>query len=562
MVEEASTFEVHTRRDGVPKLILLQPEARNALGRGVSKLAQVVRATLGPKGGNTIIDRTIGPPIVSRDGVSIADEIELEDPFENVGAQVVREVARKTSETAGDGTTSATVLANAILQQGLEALHRRANPVELVKGIENASEAVIEELRRLARPLTGDKELAAVATIASGEESTGFLVAQAIQKVGPTGVVTTEIGQSLVSTLEAVDGIAFDRGFVSHHMATNPEKTLATLEKPFILMTDQRIGSFEQIAQLVQAATIAKGSLLIIAEDISGEVVAALATMSTSNQPLVAIFPPEYGKWRQATLEDLAIMTGGRVVARDTGGRLETAGLDVLGRAEKITVSAQRTIVTGGAGDPQQIGARRELVGRQLAEASEQPAEFDKLKERLAKLCGGTAVIRVGGASLSEQKRRAQMIENAINAAYGALEEGILPGGGTGLLRAAAKLEKDIDAASGDLRDGMLIVQRALSEPLRCIAENCGVDADKIIERVSKAGPDIGFNANTGTFENLITNGVIDPARTCCTALRSAASVANLLLTTNTIIVTKPDYVDVTTGPARGGGMEHIINET
>ncbi|MGH7917835.1 MAG: chaperonin GroEL, partial [Candidatus Binataceae bacterium] len=424
----------------MPKLILYQDEARTALGRGVDKLTRAVRATLGPKGGNTIIDRTIGPPIVSRDGVSIAEEIELEDPFENVGAQVVREVARKTSETVGDGTTTATVLANAILQRGLEALARKANSVDLVRGIENATEFIIAALQQSARPLANDHELQAVAAIAAGEDSTGRLVAQAIQRVGAKGVITTEIGQAQVSALEAVEGISFDRGFISHHMATNPEKTLATLDKPYLLMTDQRIGSLAQIAPTVEAVKAAAGSLLIIAEDIAGEVVATLLAATTEKNPVVAIYPPEYGKWRQATLEDLAIMTGGRVIARETGGRLEAVRLADLGRANKVIVSSQRTVITGGEGDVAQIAARRELVGRQLADASEQPAEADKLKERLAKLCGGTAVIRVGGASLSEQRRRSQLIENAINAAHAALEDGILPGGGTGLLRAAAKL--------------------------------------------------------------------------------------------------------------------------
>lgn len=545
----------------MPKLILYQDEARVALGRGVHKLTRAVRATLGPKGGNTIIDRTIGPPIVSRDGVSIADEIELEDAFENVGAQVVREVARKTSETVGDGTTTATVLANAILQRGLEALAQKANPVNLVRGIENATECIIAALQRSARPIANDSELEAVAVIAAGEDFTGHLVAQAVQKVGVQGVITTEIGQALVSTLEAVDGIAFDRGFLSHYMASNPEKTLTTLSDPYILMTDQRINSVKQVAQIVEAVKAASGSLLIIAEDIAGEVVAALMTASTPQAPIVAIHPPEYGKWRQATLEDLAIMTGGRVLARETGGQLETAKLGDLGRADSVTVSAQRTVITGGRGDIGEIAARRELVGQQLADASEQPTELDKLKERLAKLCGGTAIIRVGGASLAEQRRRSQMVENAINAAHAALEEGILPGGGTGLLRAAAKLQDLIASSSGDEKEGVRIVQRAVAEPLRCIAENCGVDPDETEQRVSNANDEIGFNARSGKFENLIANGVIDPVKTCCTALRSATSVAALLLTTNTVIVTKPEYVDITAGSARGGGMEEIINE-
>jgi chaperonin GroEL len=546
----------------MPKLILYQDEARTALGRGVDKLTRAVRATLGPKGGNTIIDRTIGPPIISRDGVSIADEIELEDPFENVGAQVVREVARKTSETVGDGTTTATVLANAILQRGLEALARKANPVDLVRGIETGAEFIVAVLQRSARPVANDKELQAVAAIAAGEDFTGHLVAQAIQKVGAQGVVTVEIGQALVSTLEAVEGIAFDRGFLSHYMATNPEKTLATLNNPYLLMTDQRISTLGQIERILEAVHAAHGSLLIIAEDISGEVVAALLTASSTETPVVAIYPPEYGKWRQAGVEDLAIMTGGRVIARETGGRLETASLADLGRAQIATVSAQRTVITGGAGDPEQIAARRELVGRQLADASEQPTELDKLKERLAKLCGGSGVIRVGGASLSEQRRRSQLIENAINAAHAALEEGILAGGGTAFLKAAPELQDLIDASSGDVREGLRIVQRALAEPLRCIAENCGIDPDETEQRVAEASHEVGFNARTGTFENLIENGVIDPVRTSCTALRSATSVAGLLLTTSTVIVTRPDYFDATAAPARGGGMEHIIDET
>jgi chaperonin GroEL len=546
----------------VPKLMLYQDKARLALGRGVDKLTRAVRATLGPKGGNTIIDRTIGPPIVSRDGVSIADEIELEDPFENVGAQVVREVARKTSETVGDGTTTATVLANAILQRGLEALTRNANSVELVRGIETAAEFVIQALQRSAKPIADDSELAAVASIAAGEESTGSLVAQAIQKVGAKGVITTEIGQTLVSTLEAVEGIAFDRGFVSHHMATNPEKTLARLNKPYLLMTDHRISSPQQILAIVEAVKAEGGAFLIIAEDIAGDVIGALLTTSSREAPVVAIHPPEYGKWRQAALEDLAIMTGGRVIARDTGGRLETVRLADLGGADQVTVSAERTVINGGAGDAGQIAARRELISRQLADASEQPAEQDKLKERLARLSGGTAVIRVGGASLSEQRRRSQLIENAINAVHAALEDGILPGGGTGLLRTGAKLQELIDSSSGDTKQGMQIVQHALAEPLRCIAENCGVNADETERHVSKASREIGFNARTGAMEDLMAAGIIDPVRTCCIALRSAVSVAGLLLTTTTIIVTKPDYVDVTGGPARGGGMEDVIDES
>jgi chaperonin GroEL len=543
----------------MPKLILYQDEARAALGRGVEKLTRAVRATLGPKGGNTIIDRTIGPPIVSRDGVSIADEIELEDPFENVGAQVVREVARKTSETVGDGTTTATVLANAILQRGLAALTRKANAVDLVRGIEAATEFVLEVLGRSARPIANDNELAAVAAIAAGEASTGGLVMQAIQKIGTQGIITAEIGQALTSSLEVADGITFDRGFISHHMATNDEKTAALLQNPYILMTDQRITSLSQVERIMEAVKHAAGSLLIIAEDIAGEVIAAI--LAAAGPSIVAIHPPEYGKWRQATLEDLAILTGGRVIARETGGILEHTRLDDLGRADQIYVTAQQTIITGGHGDLQQIAARRALVARQLADASEQPAELDKLKERLARLCGGTAIIRVGGATLSEQRRRTQLIENAINAAHAALEEGILPGGGSEFLRASAAVDEFITSLSGDMSEGARIVQQALAEPLRCIAENCGADPDTIERQVRKGGEGIGFNAQNGRCEDLVAQGVIDPLRTCRTALRSAVSVAGLILTTNTIIVTKPDYVDFTAGPARGGGMEKIIDE-
>ncbi len=538
------------------KMMLHDEAARMALGRGVSKLARAVRGTLGPKGMNAIIDRPIGTPMVSRDGVSIAQEIELECPFENMGAQVLREVSKQTNEVAGDGTTTATVLADAMVQQGLECLARGANPVELVHGLQVATAAAIEALGHIARPVHGFAETRAVAIIAANDEHTGNMVAEALERVGNDGIVTVEFGSTVETLLEVVDGMAFDRGYLSHHMVTDVERMQVVLDDPMILMTDCKLLTTDDVAAIEALMAGQKRPLLIIAEEVAPAcVVALLSRRDRGEPPVAAIHPPEYGHWRKAMLEDIAIATGGRVIARDLGGSIASAQVRDLGRARQVSVSANQTIIRAGGGDPATVKARREQVSRQY-EAAPQNIERDKYQVRLAKLSGGTAIILAGGATPVEQKRRVQLIEDAINATRAAVEEGIVPGGGTALLQVVPDLERVVESLSGSAREGAGLLQSALAQPLTCIAKNCGLDAAAIVERVRHSRRGVGFDARTGEFVDLVEAGVIDPVRVTATAVRNAASVAGLILTTQTLIATKPDGVDITAGPAMGGGAE------
>jgi len=538
------------------KIMLHDDAARMALGRGVSKLARAVRGTLGPKGMNAIIDRPIGTPMISRDGVSIAHEIELACPFENMGAQVLREVSKQTNEVAGDGTTTATVLADAMVQQGLECLARGANPVELVHGLELATTAAIEALGRIARPVRGLEETRAVAIIAANDEATGTMVADAINRVGADGIVTVEFGSTVETVLEVVDGMAFDRGYISHHMVTDVERMLVVLDNPFILMTDCKLVGTEEVAAIEKLLAGQQRPLLIIAEEIAPAcVVALLSRRERGEAPVAAIHPPEYGHWRKSMLEDIAIVTGGRVVARELGGKIADIQMRDLGQARQITVSASQTIIRAGGGDPAAIKARREQVSRQYDNAP-QNIERDKYQERLAKLSGGTAIIFAGGATPVEQKRRVQLIEDAINATRAAFQDGIVPGGGTACLQVAPELGHVLESLTGSAREGAGLLQGALAQPLHCIAKNCGLDAAAIVDRVKQSNRGIGFDARTGTFIDLVAAGVIDPVRVTITAVRNAVSVAGLILTTQTLIATKPDGADPTAGPAMGGGAE------
>lgn len=538
------------------KMMLHDEAARMALGRGVGKLARAVRGTLGPKGMNAIIDRPIGTPMVSRDGVSIAHEVELACPFENMGATVLREVSKQTNEVAGDGTTTATVLADAMVQQGLERLARGANPVELAHGLEVAAAAAAEALGRMARPVRGPAEARAVAVIAANDERTGAMVADALGRVGPDGIVTVEFGSTVETHLDVVDGMAFDRGYLSHHMVTDVERMLVVLDDPLILMTDCKLLTTEDVAAIEALVAGQKRPLLILAEEVAPAcVVALLARRDRGEPPVAAIHPPEYGHWRRAMLEDIAIATGGRVIARDLGGRIADVRMRDLGSARQVVVSANRTVIREGGGDPAAVKARREQVSRQH-EAAPQNIERDKYQERLAKLSGGTAVILAGGATPVEQKRRVQLIEDAINATRAAVQEGIVPGGGTALLQAAPELERMTQALSGGAREGAELLQGALAQPLACIARNCGLDPAAIVDRVRQSPPGVGFDARTGAFTDLVAAGVIDPVRVAATALRNAASVAGLILTTQTLIAAKPDGADPTAGPALGGGAE------
>ena len=542
----------------MPKIMLHDEAAREALARGVAKLARAVRGTLGPRGMNAIMDRPIGTPIVSRDGVSIADEIELEDPFENMGAQVLREVSKQTNEVAGDGTTTATVLADALVQQGLARVGNGASPVGVARGLDLAAAFTADALRRSARPLSGPAEARAVAAIAANDGATGDLVAEALERVGATGIIGVEFGATVNTVLSVADGMTFDRGYLSHHMVTDIERMEAVLDNPLILMTDQKLLTEAEVATVEALLAGSDRPLLIIAEEVApAAVIALLKRRDRGLSQVAAIHPPEYGHWRKTMLEDIAILTGGRVIARDLGGTLAGADARDLGGARQVRVSAHRTVVSGPQGDEAAIAARREQVVHQI-EIAPPNIERDKLSERLAKLSGGAATILVGGATPVEQKRRAQLVEDAVNATRAAVEEGVVPGGGTALLQVGPELDGFIKGLDGAEREGASLLREVLEAPLRAIAVNCGLDAGAVVERVSQAPRGTGLNAQTGDFADLLAMGVMDPVRVTTTALRNAVSVASLILTTQTLIADRGDYVDPTAGPARGGGAERL----
>ena len=540
----------------MPKMMLHDDAAREALGRGTAKLARAVRGTLGPKGMNAIMDRPIGTPIVSRDGVSIASEIELEDPFENMGAQVLREVSKQTNEVAGDGTTTATVLADVLVQDGLKCLAEGANPVELVEGLEKAVTETIAALKRSAKAVKGAEGLRAVASIAANDVKLGNMVAEAFERAGNHGIVAVEFGNTVETTLEVVEGMAFERGYLSHHMVTDVERMQVVLDDPFILMTDHKIQTFDQLTGALSIIEKSGRPLLIIAEEVAPPVIMQLlARREKYNFKVAAIHPPEYGHWRKAMLEDIAITTGGRVISADLGGKIEKAELADLGSARQVRISSSKTLITAGNGDPKKVAARREQVMRQY-DAAPENIERDKFQERIAKLSGGTAMILAGGATPVEQKRRTQLIEDAINATRAAIEEGIVPGGGLALLKIAPELDGLIKGMKGSAQQGALLLQRALSRPLFYIASNAGLKAEDEVAKATKGKNGHGLDARTGASVDMIKNGIIDPVKVCYSAVRNAASVAGLILTTQTLIAKKPDDYDPTSGPALGGGAE------
>ena len=540
------------------KMMLHDQAAREALGRGVAQLAKAVRGTLGPKGMNAIMDRPIGTPIVSRDGVSIASEIELEDPFENMGAQVLREVSKQTNEVAGDGTTTATVLADVLVQDGLRLLDAGANPVELVEGLEAAVAETIAALKRAATSVDGAGGLRAVASIAANDAALGAMVAEAFERAGNHGIVAVEFGSTVETTLEVVEGMAFERGYLSHHMVTDVERMQVVLDDPFILMTDHKIVAMEQLTSVLAMIEKSGRPLLIIAEEVAPPVIMQLlAKREKSNFKIAAIHPPEYGHWRKAMLEDIAIATGGKVVSADLGGKVERAELSDLGGARQVRISSSKTLITAGRGEPRKISARREQVMRQY-EAAPENIERDKFQERIAKLSGGTAMILAGGATPVEQKRRAQLIEDSINATRAAIEEGVVPGGGIAMLRVAPLLDETINGLSGSKRQGAELLQRALSRPLFYIAANAGLDGEAEVARARGARNGHGLDARSGALVDMFGAGIIDPVKVAYSAVRNAASVAGLILTTQTLIAKKPDDYDPTAGPARGGGAERL----
>jgi len=539
----------------MPKLIRYGEQARITLAKGVEKLAKAVETTLGPRGGNAVIDRPIGTPLVSRDGVSIADEIELEDRFENMGAQIAREVAKQTNKVAGDGTTTAIILANALIQEGLSVFGRDTNPIAVMDGIDQAVEATIGRLKELARPVNTKEQLLSVAANSSNDPEIGSVVSEALRRVGNEGVVEVEPSLSAKTALEIVDGFSFDRGYLSAHMANQIDRMEAELDSALILLTDHALIDPEQVENIKRISTQAKKPVLLIAEQVSGAALGALLDARESGQWILAVQPPEFGHWRKAVFEDLAILTGARFISKDLGARLAEVRLEDLGTALQVRASQEATTITGGGGDPAKIRGRRAQIQKQL-EIMEQPVERDKLQERLGRMSGAIAIIRAGGATPVEQKRGAQMIEDALNAARAATEEGVLAGGGTTFAQVAEGLVALCRPANDDVRKGMRIVQRALLEPLRCIAFNSGLDPGKVTDRVIHSNYGHGFDARTGKFCDLVAEGVLDPLKVSTAALRNAASVAKLVLATQTLIVDKPESVDPTSEPCRGGGAE------
>jgi chaperonin GroEL len=539
----------------MPKMLLYGEEARTTLARGVEKLTRAIEATLGPRGGNAVIDRPLGTPLVSRDGVSIADEIELDDRFENMGAQIVREVAKETNKVAGDGTTTAVVLANALIQEGIAALDRSANTVALFEGMDLAVEAALRQLKKLASPVTSDAQLQCVSVISAGDPVLGKFIADAVRAAGQDGMVQIEPSVTGKTSLDILNGISIDRGYLSAHMANQVDRMEAVLDQPLILLTDHVLQHAAQIEPVRQIALQAKRPLLVIADQVSSEALGYLLAPGEGALPIVAVHAPEFGHWRKAVLEDIATLTGGRYLSKDLGDKLEEITISDLGSAREARISLESTVITGGKGDPAKIHGRRKQIQRQL-ETMEQPIERDKLEERFARMAGMAAVIHVGGSTPAEQKRRLQMAEDALNAVRAAAEEGILAGGGTALAHVANELESLALASPAASQEGVRTVQRALVQPLICIARNCGFSPQKVIELTADSPYGFGLNARTGCFGNLLEEDILDPVKVTSTALTNALSVAKLVLGAQTLIADKPDFHDPTSGPARGGGAE------
>ncbi len=540
------------------KLLLHGSDARQALANGVKKLAAAVEPTLGPKGLNTIIDRPIGTPIITRDGVSIAEEIELFDRFENMGAQVAREVAMKTNEIAGDGTTTSIVLANAMIQLGVEATAQGSKAVDMCKGIDKGVKKVVSHLKKAARPVENKKTLSDIANIAATDAKLGELVAQAFNQVGTDGIIAAEFGVTTDTTLDVVEGMSFDRGYLSHHMVTDTEKMQANLKKPYIILTDLKITSPDQLNAARKIAGKEGRSLLIVAEEVAPEVVVTLLEADKPGTYLI-VHPPEFGHWRKDMLEDLAILTGGKVIARDLGRKLEDITAADLGKAEQVEAGANYTTIINGGGKKDLIASRRVQVQKRLDNAPPN-IEQDKLRERLAKLTGGTAILYAGGVTPAEQKRTIQLIEDSLNAVRVAADDGVVAGGGTALAQIAPKLD-DLIKKNNDNEDiarGIELVQSVLTRPLARITLNTGANSKDVIAKVMKADAGHGYNANTAAYEDLFDAGIIDPFLVTSSAIQNAASIAKLILTTETLVGDLAEDEDPTAGPALGGGSEKL----
>jgi chaperonin GroEL len=533
------------------KDIRFSEDARRAMLRGVDALANAVKVTLGPKGRNVVLEKKFGSPLITNDGVTIAKEIELEDAFENMGAQLVKEVATKTNDVAGDGTTTATVLAQAMIREGLKNVTAGANPMVVRKGIDKAVRAAVEELQKIAKPIEGKQSIAQVAAISAADEEVGELIAEAMEKVGKDGVITVEESKGFATELEVVEGMQFDRGYNSPYMITDTDKMEAVLDNPYILITDKKIGNIQEILPVLEKVVQSGKQLLIIAEDVEGEAQATLVVNKLRGTfTCVAVKAPGFGDRRKAMLQDIAALTGGQVITEELGLDLKSATVDQLGSARQIRVTKENTIIVDGAGAKEDITARVNQIRAQLEETT---SEFDKekLQERLAKLAGGVAVVKVGAATETELKERKLRIEDALNATRAAVEEGIVSGGGTALVNVYAAVAA-VKAASADEQTGVNIVLRALEEPVRIIAMNAGQEGSVIVERLKKEPVGVGYNAASSEWVNMIEAGIVDPAKVTRSALQNAASVAAMFLTTEAVIADKPEK-DKPAMPDMGG---------
>ena len=528
-------------------------EAREALRIGVDKLADTVRVTLGPKGRNVVLDKTYGSPVITNDGVTIAKEIDLEDSFENMGAQLIREVASKTNDVAGDGTTTATVLAQSMVHEGMKNLAAGANPIVLRKGMQKATDAVVEEIRKMSQKVKGKEQIAKVAAVSSGNDEVGTMVADAMEKVSKDGVITVEESKTMKTELDLVEGMQFDRGYISAYFATDTEKMEAALDDPYILITDKKISNIQDLLPLLEQIVQAGKKLLIIAEDVEGEALTTLILNKLRGTfSVVAVKAPGYGDRRKDMLQDIAILTGGTVISDEVGLELKNASVDMLGRAKSVKVTKENTIIVDGLGKKSDIKSRTDQIRAQIEETK---SSFDKekLQERLAKLAGGVAVIRVGAATETEMKEAKFRMEDALNATRAAVEEGIVAGGGSAYIHAASAVAKEMDKLEGDEKTGAQIVLKALESPLFFIAENAGLAGSVVVNKVKESKKNEGFDAYKEEYVNMIEAGIIDPAKVTRSALQNASSVASTLLTTEATVGTIKEPAPAAPAAPQGG---------
>ena len=539
------------------KQILFDEEARRALGRGVDALANAVKVTLGPKGRNVVLDKKFGAPTITNDGVTIARDIELEDPFENMGAQLVKEVATKTNDIAGDGTTTATLLAQAMIHEGMKNVAAGANPMIIKKGIDEAVKTLVEEIKTKAKKVEGQADIAQVATISSANEETGKLIAEAMEKVGKDGVITVEESKTMRTNLSVKEGMQFDRGYISPYLVTDTDKMEAALDDPYILITDRKISAINDILPILEQVVKAGKQLAIIAEDIDGEAVSTIVVNKLRGTfKALAVKAPGFGDRRKAMLQDIATLTGGTVISEELGRKLDSVTLADLGQAHKMVSTKDETTIIGGKGDKEAIAERVAQIKQQISQTT---SDFDreKLQERLAKLSGGVAVIEIGAATEVEMKDKKYRIEDALNATRAAVEEGIVAGGGTTFLDILPALDKL--EVEGDEKVGVNIVKRAIEEPVRQIAQNAGLEGSVVVENVKKAGTGIGFNALKNEYVDMLQAGIVDPAKVTRSALQNAASIASMVLTTETLVADKPEKEAPAPAAPGMGGMPGMM---